>query len=215
MQPQLSAEILARHLHHAIRAAALPSWIRCASPITTDRSTDPATDPNQNTPSQDAEDRKLCPTKSLHRRREWLAASPPTAIVLACPTSAAKPNWSPSYSGKSGLVNFIVPRLSCAKTKSSTPKPAAPAPAVIRRRRQDRPRRNSRRTSMASEALHEGTEAKRPNRLQVGDPFMEKLLLEARLEAHADRRNRWHSGHGRSGIDVLHMRNGRSRRCRP
>ena len=35
---------------------------------------------------------------------------------------------------------------------------------------------------MASEEFHEGTEAKRPN-VQVGDPFMEKLLLEACLEA--------------------------------
>ena len=36
--------------------------------------------------------------------------------------------------------------------------------------------------TMASEEFHEGTEAKRPN-VQVGDPFMEKLLLEACLEA--------------------------------
>src|SRR6478609_9731606 len=36
--------------------------------------------------------------------------------------------------------------------------------------------------TMASEEFHAGTEAKRPN-VQVGDPFMEKLLLEACLEA--------------------------------
>ncbi|MGB8260066.1 MAG: phosphoribosylformylglycinamidine synthase subunit PurL [Terracidiphilus sp.] len=36
--------------------------------------------------------------------------------------------------------------------------------------------------TMASEEFHEGTEAKRPN-VQVGDPFMEKLLIEACLEA--------------------------------
>ena len=36
--------------------------------------------------------------------------------------------------------------------------------------------------TMASEEFHEGTEAKRPN-VQCGDPFMEKLLLEACLEA--------------------------------
>jgi phosphoribosylformylglycinamidine synthase II len=36
--------------------------------------------------------------------------------------------------------------------------------------------------TMASEEFHEGTESKRPN-VQVGDPFMEKLLLEACLEA--------------------------------
>ncbi len=36
--------------------------------------------------------------------------------------------------------------------------------------------------TMATEEFHEGTEAKRPN-VQVGDPFMEKLLMEACLEA--------------------------------
>jgi phosphoribosylformylglycinamidine synthase len=36
--------------------------------------------------------------------------------------------------------------------------------------------------TMASEEFHEGSERKRPN-VQVGDPFMEKLLLEACLEA--------------------------------
>ena len=36
--------------------------------------------------------------------------------------------------------------------------------------------------TMASEEFHAGTEAKRPN-VQVGDPFMEKLLLEACIEA--------------------------------
>jgi phosphoribosylformylglycinamidine synthase len=36
--------------------------------------------------------------------------------------------------------------------------------------------------TMASEEFSEGTEAKRPN-VQVGDPFMEKLLMEACLEA--------------------------------
>src|ERR1700726_3874246 len=35
---------------------------------------------------------------------------------------------------------------------------------------------------MASEEFGEGSEAKRPN-VQVGDPFLEKLLLEACLEA--------------------------------
>jgi len=37
---------------------------------------------------------------------------------------------------------------------------------------------------MASEEFTEGSEAKRPN-VQMGDPFMEKLLLEACLEAMA------------------------------
>ncbi len=36
--------------------------------------------------------------------------------------------------------------------------------------------------TMASEEFKEGSEQKRPN-VQVGDPFMEKLLMEACLEA--------------------------------
>src|SRR3954462_15601646 len=36
--------------------------------------------------------------------------------------------------------------------------------------------------TMASEEFHEGSESKRPN-VQVGDPFLEKLLLEACVEA--------------------------------
>ena len=38
--------------------------------------------------------------------------------------------------------------------------------------------------TMASEEFTEGSEQKRPN-VQMGDPFMEKLLLEACLEAMA------------------------------
>ena len=68
--------------------------------------------------------------------------------------------------------------------------------------------------TMASEEFNEGSEQKRPN-VQVGDPFMEKLLLEACLEAMTDRRDRRHSGHGRRGPDLLHLRDGRARRRRP
>jgi phosphoribosylformylglycinamidine (FGAM) synthase-like enzyme len=65
--------------------------------------------------------------------------------------------------------------------------------------------------TMASEEFTEGSEQKRPN-VQMGDPFMEKLLLEACLEAMADRRGARHSGHGRGGADLLHLRDGRARR---
>ena len=64
--------------------------------------------------------------------------------------------------------------------------------------------------TMASEEFSEGSEAKRPN-VQVGDPFMEKLLLEACLEA-MQTGHRGHSGHGRCRAYLLHLRDGRARR---
>ena len=68
--------------------------------------------------------------------------------------------------------------------------------------------------TMASEEFHEGSEQKRPN-VQVGDPFMEKLLLEACLEAMRTGADRRHSGYGRSRTDLLHLRDGRARRRGP
>jgi phosphoribosylformylglycinamidine synthase len=59
--------------------------------------------------------------------------------------------------------------------------------------------------SFASEDLSEATEAKRP-RVQVGDPFTEKLLLEARADS--QRRDRRHSGHGCGGAHVVVRRDG-------
>ena len=65
--------------------------------------------------------------------------------------------------------------------------------------------------TMASEEFKEGSEQKRPN-VQVGDPFMEKLLLEACIEAMADGRGRRNPGHGRGRAYLLHLRDGRTRR---
>ena len=64
--------------------------------------------------------------------------------------------------------------------------------------------------TMASAELGEGSEEKRPT-VQVGDPFMEKILLEACLEALQDGRRRGHPGHGRRGPHLLDLRDGRAR----
>ena len=64
--------------------------------------------------------------------------------------------------------------------------------------------------SMASAEFDEDSKDKRPN-VQVGDPFMEKLLLEACLEAMRTGRDRRHSGYGRGGADLLHLRDGQPR----
>ena len=65
--------------------------------------------------------------------------------------------------------------------------------------------------TMASEEFKEGSEQKRPN-VQMGDPFMEKLLLEACLEAMKTGAVLRHSGHGRGWPHLLHLRDGRARR---
>ena len=62
-------------------------------------------------------------------------------------------------------------------------------------------------------ASHEMTDlAQRPT-VQVGDPFTEKCVMEACLEALKNRRYRLDERHGRGGPDLHHLRTGRSRRA--
>ena len=67
--------------------------------------------------------------------------------------------------------------------------------------------------TMASAEFGEDTEEKRPT-VQVGDPFSEKLLLEACLEIMAQGLRHRHPGHGRGGADLLGGRDGRQGRPR-
>ena len=67
--------------------------------------------------------------------------------------------------------------------------------------------------SFASEDLSHESDAKRP-RVQVGDPFTEKLLLEASLELIKQRAHRRHPGHGRRRPNVVVGRDGGARRRR-
>ena len=64
--------------------------------------------------------------------------------------------------------------------------------------------------TMASAEFGEGSEERRPT-VQVGDPFMEKVLLEACLEVLEDRRGGGDPGHGRGRPVVLDLRDGRAR----
>ena len=68
--------------------------------------------------------------------------------------------------------------------------------------------------TMASEEFSEESEAKRPN-VQVGDPFLEKLLLEACLEAMQTGAIVGIQDMGAAGPDLLHLRDGRARRRGP
>ena len=66
--------------------------------------------------------------------------------------------------------------------------------------------------TMASEAFDAESEAKRPT-VQVGDPFTEKVLLEASLEAMRSGVVLGVQDMGAAGLDELLLRDGRPRRC--
>ena len=67
--------------------------------------------------------------------------------------------------------------------------------------------------TMASAEFDEASDEKRPT-VQVGDPFTEKLLLEACLELMAGGRHRRHPGYGRGGTHLVVGGDGRQRRRR-
>ena len=67
--------------------------------------------------------------------------------------------------------------------------------------------------AFASRELTEQSREDRPA-VQVGDPFKEKLLLEACLELLATRCGRRHSRYGRGRFDLFDLRNGQPRRKR-
>ncbi len=67
--------------------------------------------------------------------------------------------------------------------------------------------------TMASAEFDDDSAEKRPT-VQVGDPFAEKLLLEACLEIMASRLRDRDPGHGRGGPDLLGGRDGRQGRSR-
>ena len=112
--------------------------------------------------------------------RAWSPASPATATASASRPSAARSCSTTRYSGNP-LVNVVLPRASpkadahrsgpaptasATRSTTSAPRPAATASTAPRWRRPSSTR--SRRRSGPA--------------VQVGDPFMEKLLLEACLE---------------------------------
>ena len=63
---------------------------------------------------------------------------------------------------------------------------------------------------LASAEFDASSEAKRPT-VQVGDPFTEKLLIEACLEAMRSGRDRRDPGHGRGRAHLVFERDGGAR----
>ncbi len=127
---------------------------------------------------------KLIPRKPRFTRiipcwKAWSAALLLTETALACPTSAAKPSSRACYSGNP-LVNAFALGL-VRRDQIFYAKAAGEGNPVIYVGSKTG-RDGIHGATMASEEFSEASEAKRPN-VQVGDPFLEKLLLEACLEA--------------------------------
>ena len=127
------------------------------------------------------------------RRAASSPASAATATRSACRRWAARCTSTRRYDG-----NILVNAMACGvaePTRSSTQRPPA-WPSDPLSRLQDRPRRHSRRHDGLGRIRRGLAEAKRPT-VQVGDPFAEKLLLEACLEIMARRLRGRDPGHGR------------------
>ena len=118
---------------------------------------------------------------------------------VGVPTVAARCNFHAAYDGNI-LVNAMTVGLR-RPTRSSIRPLRAGNPVVYVGSKTGRDGIHG--ATMASADFDEDAEEKRPT-VQVGDPFTEKLLIEACLELMADRRDRRHPGHGRGGPYLLH-----------
>ena len=65
--------------------------------------------------------------------------------------------------------------------------------------------------AFASQDLTEESAEQQRGAVQVGDPFMEKLVLRSLPRIARHRRRGGHSGHGRGGSDLFDLRNRRAR----
>ena len=111
--------------------------------------------------------------------KAWSAASLLTATAFGVPNLGGETKFEPCYSGNP-LVNAFALGL-VRRDEIFYAKAAGEGNPVIYVGSKTG-RDGIHGATMASEEFSEASEAKRPN-VQVGDPFMEKLLLEACLEA--------------------------------
>ena len=130
---------------------------------------------------------------------------------VGVPTVAGEVVFDPAYEGNP-LVNAMCVGLLREDGADSRRGPGR-RQSDHRRRRAHRARRHSRRVVRVGGPLATQNDAKRP-RVQVGDPFTEKLLLEASLELIRSGAHRRHPGHGRRRPHVVVGRDGGARRRR-
>ena len=119
-----------------------------------------------------------------HLLAAWSRASAATATASACPPWAARCSSTPSYDGNI-LVNAFTVGVRAATRIFFGTAEGVGNPVLYVGGRTGRDGIHG--ATMASAEFDAETEKKRPT-VQVGDPFMEKLLLEACLEALAHRR---------------------------
>ena len=130
---------------------------------------------------------------------------------VGVPTVGGECKFHPAYNGNI-LVNAMCVGLARAdrifysaarRRRETSSSMSAPRPGATASTARRWPRPSSPQT--AGE--------KRPT-VQVGDPFTEKLLIEACLELMAGRRDRRDPGHGRRRADLVFGRDGRQGRAR-
>ena len=112
----------------------------------------------------------------------WSAASRSTATASACPTSAA--SWPSTPATRATRWSTRCAWGSCGTRTSSSPPPAARATRSSCSAPRTGPDGIGGASVLASASFGGGESAKRPS-VQVGDPFMEKLLVECCLELYA------------------------------
>ena len=110
--------------------------------------------------------------------RAWSPASAATATASACRRSAGETNFHRGYNGNI-LVNAMCVGLADADKIFYSAAPAAGLPVVYFGSKTGRDGIHG--ATMASAEFGEDSDEKRPT-VQVGDPFAEKLLIEATLE---------------------------------
>ena len=148
-----------------------------------------------------------------HPRTRYLLAGVVAGIggygnCVGVPTVGGECNFHAAYDGNI-LVNAMTVGIAACRPRSSMrPPPASATPFSIVGSKTGRDGIHG--ATMASAEFDDASEEKRPT-VQVGDPFTEKLLLEACLELMETGCDHRHPGHGRGRPHLLVRRNGGTR----
>ena len=129
---------------------------------------------------------------------------------MGVPTVGGEINFDPRYNGNI-LVNAMCVGIADANRIFKSAANGVGNPVVYVGSKTGRDGIHG--ATMASAEFDEDSEEKRPT-VQVGDPFTEKLLLEACLELMADGCHHRHPGHGRGRAHLVVGRDGRQGRRR-
>ena len=212
-----------RHLRSATgsRSRSRSSRTTTRRPSSRTRARRPASAASCATCSRWARARSRCSTRcasgrSTSPRVRYLFAGVVKGIgdygnCVGIPTVAGEVVFDPAYEGNP-LVNAMCVGADARGGADSRRWPRASATRSSRSARARDATASTARRSRPRTCRSE-SDAKRP-RVQVGDPFTEKLLLEAIARADPQRPHRRHPGHGRRRPHVVVRRDGGARRRR-